>query len=461
MGVFDFFKGVVDQSTEIDQLKETNNGLTETNANLTEENKNLKEQLEYTKSLVNKDVQELLELEKSKKEEISKLDKEITKFKRRNKETRDNIDKQLNEKTKELKRLKSELVDVSEQVMYESVGLYEPRYEFSNSTTYKAKLDEIRSKQKMMIKAEEAGVIFQPIMFDNSISKGKSIQKKNIKQLLRAFNGETEASINKVKVGNIDLIERKINQSFKQLNKLNEGNGVKITVEYLDSKLDEAHVALDYAVKKEEEKEILREQKQREREEKALAREIAKEKAKYEKEETHYTNAKEALQEKLAKETDQNEIESLKAELENLQQKLAEIEENKAKIQDREANPTAGYVYIISNIGSFGKNIYKIGVTRRLDSMDRINELGSASVPFKFDVHALIFSDDAYKLETELHNHFDKERVNMVNKRKEYFNISMDEIKEVLNQHKELTVEFHEVPEAIEYRDTQLIKQKQ
>lgn len=144
--------------------------------------------------------------------------------------------------------------------------------------------------------------------------------------------------------------------------------------------------------------------------------------------------------------------------MQQLQAKLATIQEKKEKLENRAANPTAGYVYIISNVGSFGKDIYKIGVTRRLDPMDRINELGSASVPFKFDVHALIFSDQAYQLEAELHNYFDKQRINKVNRRKEYFNITINEIKKVLKEHKDLTFDFHEVPEASEYRDSLLIE---
>jgi T5orf172 domain. len=117
-------------------------------------------------------------------------------------------------------------------------------------------------------------------------------------------------------------------------------------------------------------------------------------------------------------------------------------------------NSTAGYVYIISNIGSFGENVVKIGVTRRLEPMDRIDELGSASVPFKFDVHALIFSYDAYKLETELHEKFADKRINKVNNRKEYFNLTITEVEQALKEYKDLTIDFHEEPEAGEYRES-------
>lgn len=112
----------------------------------------------------------------------------------------------------------------------------------------------------------------------------------------------------------------------------------------------------------------------------------------------------------------------------------------------------AGYVYIISNIGSFGKNIYKIGMTRRLEPQDRVDELGDASVPFNFDIHAMIFSDNAPALEAALHKAFDNKKVNMVNRRREFFNVTLDEIKEVIKQNFDKTVEFIDTPDAEQYR---------
>ena len=251
--------------------------------------------------------------------------------------------------------------------------------------------------------------------------------------------------------------------TFKAIvrNKLNEPNGVKLAPAYLDSKLDEAHIALEYALKKEEEKEKLREQREREREEKKLQREIINERRKYEKDENHFLKAESELNEKISSASDSSEVNELKQQLEELQQQLAEVRKHKEKLDKREENPTAGYVYIISNVGAFGKNVFKIGVTRRLDPMERIHELGSASVPFPFDVHALIFSEDAYKLEDVLHEHFTKNRVNLVNKRKEYFHISIDDVKKALKKYKNLTFDFHEIPEAIEYRESQKILNKE
>ena len=414
---------------------------------------------ESTKELIDlraRKTKELNDILNTKQEDIEKLNADIDK--KIQKVTEQN--KQISNLDKKIKDLNSQLVNVSDEIMYEDYGLYKPRYDFANSSAYKGKLSEVRSNQKEMIKNGDAGTIFNPMTLDGSEAKGRSMQKKNIKQLVRSFNGECEAAINKVTKSNIEMIEKRITRSFEQLNKLNEPNGVRLTANYLDSKLDEAHIALEYALKKEQEKELLREQRQREKEERQAQKEYAQERAKYEKDETHFQQAKDLLQEKINNSKSDVEIESLKRKLADLQDKLSNIQAKKAKLSDRAENPTAGYVYIISNIGSFGQNVYKIGVTRRLDPMDRINELSSASVPFKFDVHALIFTDDAYKLETELHEYFDKKRVNKVNKRKEFFRLNIDEIKQVLSKHKELTFDFHEIPDAPEYRDTLLIEKQ-
>ena len=355
---------------------------------------------------------------------------------------------------KQINSLKKELVSIDEQVSLESYGLYKPRYDFAKSSDFKEKLTQIRNNQKQMIKDNKAGIVTTAMTLNNSKVKGRAMQRKNIKQLVRSFNVECEAAINKVTKTNFERIKNRIIKSFEQLNKLNEPNGVQLSNRYLQSKIDEAHLALEFELKKAEENELLREQKEREKEEEKLRREIANERKKYEKDEAHFEKAVTEVQDKINNSSNDEEILSLKQQLKQLQSKLADIQTAKQKLSNRAENPTAGYVYIISNIGSFGKNVYKIGVTRRLNPLDRINELGSASVPFKFDVHALIFSENAYKLETELHNRFNDKRVNQINHRKEYFNITIDDIKDALSDYKDLTFDFNEIPEAEEYRES-------
>ena len=140
--------------------------------------------------------------------------------------------------------------------------------------------------------------------------------------------------------------------------------------------------------------------------------------------------------------------------IKELEDKIKELEKDKKDVENRETNTRAGFVYIISNIGSFGENVYKIGMTRRLEPMDRISELSSASVPFPFDVHALIFSEDAPALETTLHNYFRKQEVNKVNSRKEFFRVNLEEIKDLVHKEFNNTVHFTDVAVAEQYRET-------
>ena len=138
---------------------------------------------------------------------------------------------------------------------------------------------------------------------------------------------------------------------------------------------------------------------------------------------------------------------------------LSEIQIKLENLDYREANKRAGYVYIISNIGSFGENIFKIGMTRRLDPMERIRELSDASVPFNFDVHAMIFSDDAPKLEAALHNAFSDKKLNMINKRREFFKVTLEEIEEVVRNNYEKSVEFIKLADAEQYRESIKLKE--
>lgn len=360
---------------------------------------------------------------------------------------------EINRLQAQLDSLQKELDDTEDTVNMETYGLYKPRYNFANSLGYKNQLNDVRNNQKSMIKNLEAYEIFNPMLLDNSSSKGHSMQKKNGKQLVRSFNVECEAAINKITYSNIERIEKRINKSFEQLNKLNNSIGIALTFNYLNSKIDELHLAYEYAEKKQEEKEKLREQREREREDKRAQKQIEIAQKKLNKELDHYKKALNELTLKLNNLTGKDR-EDVQQNIKELQQNISQGEAEKKDLDYRQENATAGYVYIISNIGSFGPDVVKIGVTRRLDPQERIDELGSASVPFKFDVHAFIFSYDAYSLEAELHQRFSDKRVNKVNNRKEYFRVPISEIEKVLEQYKDLTVDFNEKPEAIEYNQS-------
>ena len=230
---------------------------------------------------------------------------------------------------------------------------------------------------------------------------------------------------------------------------------ISVSNDYLDLKIKELRLAFEYQQKKQEEKEAQKAERAELREAAKLQKEIELQRKKIEKEQTHYQTAYEKLLKQLEATPDNVDLIKKKAELEN---QLQDIEKAIQDIDYREANHKAGYFYIISNIGAFGENVYKIGMTRRLDPQDRVDELGDASVPFNFDVHAMIFSDDAPALEAALHKAFEDKKLNMVNTRREFFNVTLDEIKEVVKKNFDKTVEFIDVPDAEQYRVSQKMK---
>lgn len=232
---------------------------------------------------------------------------------------------------------------------------------------------------------------------------------------------------------------------------------LQITQKYIDWKEEELTLAFEYQQKKQEEKEAQKAARAEMREAARLQKEIEAQRKKIEKEQTHYQTAYEKLLKQLEEDPDNSDLLAKKSELEN---QLNDIDRAIKDIDYREANQRAGYVYIISNIGAFGENVYKIGMTRRLDPQDRVDELGDASVPFNFDVHAMIFSDDAPALETALHKAFEDRKLNMVNTRREFFNVTLDEIKEVVKENFDKTVEFVDVPDAEQFRVSQKMKRR-
>ena len=261
--------------------------------------------------------------------------------------------------------------------------------------------------------------------------------------------------VSKIKYTNFDASLNRIYKTAEAISKLGTIMNISITPAYLDSKVKELRLAFEYQQKKQEEKEAQKAARAEMREAARLQKEIEVQRKKIEKEQTHYQTAYEKLLKQLEEAPNDNDLLNRKTELES---QLQDIDKAIKDIDYREANQRAGYVYIISNIGAFGPNIYKIGMTRRLDPQDRIDELGDASVPFNFDVHAMIFSDDAPSLEAALHKAFEDRKLNMVNTRREFFNVTLDEIKEVVKKNFDKTVEFIDVPNAEQYRVSMKMK---
>ncbi len=379
----------------------------------------------------------------------------------------DTFQRTTSQQQEEIARLDSELAARRQQIitfddtlLVQEFGLYSPRYNFINSDEYKARLIQIRNQQKECIKNDTALSGNTNWTVNNSAAQGRKMVKDMQKLLLRAFNSECDETISKIKYNNIDASIKKINSSATAISKLGTIMGISITTKYLNLKTQEAYLALEYQLKKQQEKEDAKEARAQMREAAKLQKEIEEQRKKIEKEQSHYQKALLNVLKQLETASEEEKI-NLLSKREELERELGDIELSLKDIDYREANQRAGYVYIISNIGSFGRDVYKIGMTRRLDPQERIDELGDASVPFNFDVHAMIFSDDAPALETALHHAFEAKKLNMVNHRREFFHVTLDEIKEVVRKNYDKTVEFIDVPDAEQYRISEKMRTEQ
>ena len=355
----------------------------------------------------------------------------------------------------DIELLKSSLINLKDEDLYQSFGIYQPIYDFANSEQYKNKLESIRQEQKNMVKKGTATTLSKK----NHSTYEEQIIKNNIKLLIRSFNSECELTIDKVKFNNMDAMRSKILKSYEQLNKLTIKLDLSISISYLNLKLDELSLSYEYQLKKQEEKEhqkIIREEL---REQARVEKELEDARKNTLKDKQHYEKAIIEINNRLEKIDDTEEKQSLIAKKGLLEVELDNINTKLEDIDYRQKNQKAGYVYIISNIGSFGENIYKIGMTRRLEPEERIHELSDASVPFNFDIHAMIFTEDAPALENALHKAFENKKVNLINHRREFFNVTLSEIKEVIKNNFDKSVEFIDIAPAEQYRETEKLKE--
>ena len=332
----------------------------------------------------------------------------------------------------------------------EAYGLYDRVLLLENSIVYKKRIDEIREKEKTLIREKRAIVTEIEWKVNDSKREGNKLVNRVSKIAMRAFNGECDAIIESVKsYSKIESKNNKLVLIFKTINELIDVLHLRITQDYLMLKIQELELVCEYENALQKEKDELKRQRENERDEEIAHKEYLREIKRIEKEETHFSNE---IAEMVERMKGISELEKSKylEKIELLERKISELNGQKEDYKNRFENK-AGYVYIISNIGSFGENVFKIGTTRRIDPYERINELSNASVPFRFDSHAVMFCENCYEVEHELHKVFEKNRVNRVNLWKEYFRVDFDILcQEIIKR--DSTVKIYRNPEAFEYR---------
>lgn len=358
------------------------------------------------------------------------------------------IEKEIQRKSLELKQsinnLSKEIEDLNKESIINSYKY--SMYDGITSEECKNKLSLLKAKEQELVKNDKVVKV--------TSSDSKKVLNNNIKQIIRCFNAECDNILLALKFKNIDAQRSKVEKCFSTLNNIFSTDGLALTKELLEIKLEQLNLVYTYELKKEQEREHQKAIREQLVEEEKVRREIEREKAKIEKEELQFKNEISKLMSYMQNSKDDIQTQLYVDKIKELEAKLKLLEKDKANILQREQNTRAGFVYIISNIGSFGEDVYKIGMTRRLEPMDRINELGDASIPFKYDVHALVFSEDAPALESILHQSFRKYEINKVNSRKEFFKVPLGEIKKAVTDNYNATVEFTTIPEAYEYRQS-------
>ncbi|AVV78905.1 DUF4041 domain-containing protein [Leptospira santarosai] len=365
----------------------------------------------------------------------------------------DRLKSDYSEKRQFLEKLIREIAIFEDKSEIISHGLYEPHFDFDTSEQYKDALSTIRKSCKEMIQSEEAATSWT---VNGSLAEGKKQTKHYIKLMLRAFNGECEAMVADVRWNNILKMEERLLKVHDAINKLGETHSIKITNGYYRLKLDELRLTHEYRDKIHQEKQEQKKIQEQIREEEKVQREIEKALKESEDEEYRYTKALEQAKKELEK-AQGEQLQLVQTKMEQLQKELENAQGARERAMSMAQQTKAGHVYVISNIGSFGESVFKVGMTRRLDPMDRVKELGDASVPFEFDVHAIVYSENAPELEKLLHRDFEHKRLNLVNNRKEFFEIALDEIEQIVKKHKG-DVQFTKAAEAREYRESMKIK---
>lgn len=358
--------------------------------------------------------------------------------------------------TAELEQLQVQLVKTSDALMLQEVGIYQYQHPLQNSVEYKVLLDKIDEQTKVLVKSSKAVTAITSWTVNGSEKDGRKMVKEVSKLMLRAYVAEADNCVRSLKPANRDSMIDRLTKTRETIAKLGQSMQIKISDDFHKLKISEIQATSDFLKKKEEEKEAEKEIRAQLREEEKVAKEIAAEKAKLEKERQKITSALTQMQE-----SDVANDEKHVSGIQELQATLESIDSGLTGLTERAANTKAGHVYVISNVGAFGSRVIKIGMTRRMDPEDRVKELSDASVPFKFGVHALFFSNDAAGLETALHQKFTDQRVNLVNKKREFFYATPAQVRDALVELDGHVLEFNEQPDDEEFRQSEYERLKQ
>lgn len=353
----------------------------------------------------------------------------------------------LAQRQQEISTLNGSLLDLRGAVEVQENGLYDFEHPAEDSIAISTRLETVRSNIKVAVRDGHATQASNSFTFNNSEAQGRKFVRDMSKLMLRSYNAEAENCVKAVRAGNLHTAQTRLSKAVEQIERLGSMISLRISPRFHALRLEELELANRHLRAVQREKDAERAHKEELREQRKAEKELQAEKARLEKERTHYSNTIATLESK-------GDFEGA----ERMRTRLEDVEHAIENVDYRAANIRAGYVYVISNVGSFGPDVVKIGLTRRLEPMDRVHELGDASVPFRFDVHALFFADDAVSIEAELHRHFAERRINKVNFRREYFRATPTEVRDALRERRVELLDFRLDPQAEEFHATRALE---
>ncbi|MBF4550907.1 DUF4041 domain-containing protein [Pseudoclavibacter sp. VKM Ac-2888] len=354
---------------------------------------------------------------------------------------------ELAQRQHEASALNTSLLDLRGAVEIQENGLYDFEHPAEDSIVLASRLEAVRSRIKTTVRDGGATQASTNFTFNNSEAQGRKFVRDMSKLMLRSYNAEAENCVKAVRAGNLHTAQSRLSKAVEQIERLGTMISLRISPHFHALRLEELELANRHLRALQAEKEAERAHKEELREQRKAEKELQAEKARLEKERSHYANTIAALDAK----GDFAGAERMRARLDDVVHAIENVDY-------RAANIRAGYVYVISNVGSFGPEVVKIGLTRRLEPMDRVHELGDASVPFRFDVHALFFADDAVTIEAQLHRHFADRRINKVNFRREYFRATPTEVRDALQEQRVELLDFRLDPQAEEFNASRALE---
>jgi Domain of unknown function (DUF4041)/Meiotically up-regulated gene 113 len=351
-----------------------------------------------------------------------------------------------------------QLRELDAKLYLQSIDSYEPKYDYTSAKSYVLLLDSTHAEQDEMRETNQAFICHKEFILNQNSSEGKKMIKDILSLIELAFENQCKYIIKKVKYNNVESLQKELENTFTRINKLSQTTKCEISRKYLNLKIRELTIKYEIEDREQKEREIQQEIKKQHKQSESI--EKAKQKAKdaEEREKRHQQELEEVRRE--IEQAEGERRKQLEVQIMQLEEQLAKDKTDKEK-----ANQVKwGYIYIISNVGSLGRDVYRIFMTYRQNENETIRNMNPV-VPFKFDVHFKIFSEDAFDTLERLHQRFDDKRVNLENPRREFFKVSMNEIEQVVQEIQKQTgilriEEFEPVPQAYEYRQTLAARKK-